>query len=120
MEGGRGGGHLLGFLPSGTLVCAVVVSQEYVYVETVCIVCLCRRMQFGGLGQLCDGVLGGDDFTQTKELRVWPGYDYVGWNRETLGQSSVDIEFHFEKPRLFNNMQVHTKMCVCENKRKEL
>ncbi|XP_036071972.1 epithelial discoidin domain-containing receptor 1 isoform X1 [Oryzias melastigma] len=67
-----------------------------------------QRMQFGGLGQLCDGVLGGDDFTQTKELRVWPGYDYVGWNRETLGQSSVDIEFHFEKPRLFNNMQVHS------------
>uniref|UniRef100_A0A8C6KDT0 receptor protein-tyrosine kinase n=1 Tax=Nothobranchius furzeri TaxID=105023 RepID=A0A8C6KDT0_NOTFU len=61
-----------------------------------------------GLGQLCDGVLGGDDFTETKELRVWPGYDYVGWSREALGQGSVDIEFHFEKPRLFNNMQVHS------------
>uniref|UniRef100_H2MC95 receptor protein-tyrosine kinase n=1 Tax=Oryzias latipes TaxID=8090 RepID=H2MC95_ORYLA len=67
-----------------------------------------QRMQFGGLGQLCDGVLGGDDFTQTKELRVWPGYDYVGWSREALGQGSVDIEFHFEKPRLFINMQVHS------------
>uniref|UniRef100_A0A8C7X4Q7 receptor protein-tyrosine kinase n=1 Tax=Oryzias sinensis TaxID=183150 RepID=A0A8C7X4Q7_9TELE len=66
------------------------------------------EMQFGGLGQLCDGVLGGDDFTQTKELRVWPGYDYVGWSREALGQGSVDIEFHFEKPRLFINMQVHS------------
>lgn len=63
-------------------------------------------MQFGGLGQLCDGVLGGDDFTETKELRVWPGYDYIGWSREALGQGGVDIEFHFEKPRLFNNMQV--------------
>uniref|UniRef100_A0A3B3WLR5 receptor protein-tyrosine kinase n=1 Tax=Poecilia mexicana TaxID=48701 RepID=A0A3B3WLR5_9TELE len=67
-----------------------------------------QGMQFGGLGQLCDGVLGGDDFIETKELRVWPGYDYLGWSREALGQGSVDIEFHFEKPRLFNNMQVHS------------
>uniref|UniRef100_A0A674PLP2 receptor protein-tyrosine kinase n=1 Tax=Takifugu rubripes TaxID=31033 RepID=A0A674PLP2_TAKRU len=65
-------------------------------------------MQFGGLGQLCDGVLGGNDFTQTKELRVWPGYDYVGWSREALGQGSVDIEFHFKLPRIFNTMQVHS------------
>ncbi|XP_034466918.1 epithelial discoidin domain-containing receptor 1 isoform X4 [Hippoglossus hippoglossus] len=67
-----------------------------------------QGMQFGGLGQLCDGVLGGDDFIQTKELRVWPGYDYLGWSREALGQGSVDIEFHFEKPRVFHNMQVHS------------
>ncbi|XP_032414786.1 epithelial discoidin domain-containing receptor 1 isoform X1 [Xiphophorus hellerii] len=67
-----------------------------------------QGMQFGGLGQLCDGVLGGDDFIETKELRVWPGYDYLGWSREALGQGSVDIEFHFEKPRRFNNMQVHS------------
>ncbi|XP_068425594.1 epithelial discoidin domain-containing receptor 1 isoform X1 [Clinocottus analis] len=67
-----------------------------------------QGMQFGGLGQLCDGVLGGDDFIQTKELRVWPGYDYLGWSREALGQGSVDIEFHFEKLRVFHNMQVHS------------
>ncbi|XP_062255885.1 epithelial discoidin domain-containing receptor 1 isoform X3 [Platichthys flesus] len=67
-----------------------------------------QGMQFGGLGQLCDGVLGGDDFIKTKELRVWPGYDYLGWSREALGQGSVDIEFHFEKPRVFHNMQVHS------------
>ncbi|XP_070768552.1 epithelial discoidin domain-containing receptor 1 isoform X3 [Enoplosus armatus] len=67
-----------------------------------------QGMQFGGLGQLCDGVLGGDDFIQTKELRVWPGYDYLGWSREALGKGSVDIEFHFEKPRVFHNMQVHS------------
>ncbi|CAN9513751.1 unnamed protein product [Ophioblennius macclurei] len=67
-----------------------------------------QGMQFGGLGQLCDGVLGGDDFIQTKELRVWPGYDYLGWSREALGQGGVDIEFHFEKPRVFHNMQVHS------------
>ncbi|XP_041843236.1 epithelial discoidin domain-containing receptor 1 isoform X2 [Melanotaenia boesemani] len=67
-----------------------------------------QGMQFGGLGQLCDGVLGGDDFIETKELRVWPGYDYLGWSREALGQGSVDIEFHFEKSRLFNTMQVHS------------
>ncbi|XP_067457210.1 epithelial discoidin domain-containing receptor 1 isoform X2 [Thunnus thynnus] len=67
-----------------------------------------QGVQFGGLGQLCDGVLGGDDFIETKELRVWPGYDYLGWSREALGQSGVDIEFHFEKPRRFHNMQVHS------------
>lgn len=70
-------------------------------------------MQFGGLGQLCDGVLGGDDFIQTKELRVWPGYDYLGWSREALGQGSVDIEFHFEKPRVFLNMQVGRRTSLC-------
>lgn len=123
---GWGGGHLLGSFTSGTLLCASVVTRVYVgnvcvvcvqkCVNTNSIVCLCCRMQFGGLGQLCDGVLGGDDFTQTKELRVWPGYDYVGWSREALGQGSVDIEFHFEKPRLFINMQVNTKMCDCECK----
>lgn len=67
-----------------------------------------QGMQFGGLGQLCDGVLGGDDFIKTKELRVWPGYDYLGWSREALGQGSVDIEFDFEKPRVFHQMQVHS------------
>lgn len=74
------------------------------------VLCGCR-MQFGGLGQLCDGVLGGDDFIQTKELRVWPGYDYLGWSREALGQGSVDIEFDFEKPRVFHNMQVGSERC---------
>ncbi|XP_078143072.1 epithelial discoidin domain-containing receptor 1 isoform X3 [Centroberyx gerrardi] len=67
-----------------------------------------QGMQFGGLGQLCDGVLGGDDFIETKELRVWPGYDYLGWSRDTLGQGSVDIEFDFEKTRVFHTMQVHS------------
>ncbi|XP_076847252.1 LOW QUALITY PROTEIN: epithelial discoidin domain-containing receptor 1 [Brachyhypopomus gauderio] len=66
------------------------------------------RVVFGGLGQLCDGVLGGDDFVESKELRVWPGYDYVGWSREALGQPTVDIEFHFEKTRIFHTMQVHS------------
>ena len=69
--------------------------------------CVCvSRVQFGGLGQLCDGVLGGDDFTETKELRVWPGYDYLGWSREALGRGSVDVEFHFEDARIFHTMQV--------------
>lgn len=69
---------------------------------------------FGGLGQLCDGVLGGNDFMESKELRVWPGYDYVGWNRDSLGQPTVDIEFHFEKTRVFHTMQVsmYANMCM--------
>lgn len=87
-------------------------SPVQCYTLTHVVLCACR-MQFGGLGQLCDGVLGGDDFIQTKELRVWPGYDYLGWSREALGQGSVDIEFHFEKPRVFHNMQVGRESCVC-------
>uniref|UniRef100_A0A8C4ZM09 receptor protein-tyrosine kinase n=1 Tax=Gadus morhua TaxID=8049 RepID=A0A8C4ZM09_GADMO len=67
-----------------------------------------QGLQFGGLGQLCDGVLGEDDFCETKELRVWPGYDYLGWSRDMLGQSGVPIEFHFEEPRVFHSMQVHS------------
>lgn len=86
-----------------------LVQSCWFNASCVC-VCVCR-MQFGGLGQLCDGVLGGNDFTQTKELRVWPGYDYVGWSREALGQGSVDIEFHFKKSRIFNNMQVRVLSC---------
>lgn len=81
-------------------------------VKATCCLFVCR-IQFGGLGQLCDGVLGGDDFTKTKELRVWPGYDYLGWSQEALGQGSVDIEFHFEKPRVFHHMQVSTRSCAC-------
>ncbi|XP_057689541.1 epithelial discoidin domain-containing receptor 1 isoform X2 [Corythoichthys intestinalis] len=67
-----------------------------------------QGMQFSGLGQLCDGVLGGDDFMESQELRVWPGYDYLGWNRDVLGKPSVEIEFHFEKPRILHVMQVHS------------
>ncbi|XP_077576748.1 epithelial discoidin domain-containing receptor 1 [Stigmatopora nigra] len=66
-----------------------------------------QGVQFSGLGQLCDGVLGGDDFMESQELRVWPGYDYLGWNKDVLGKPSVEIEFHFEKPRIFHVMQVH-------------
>lgn len=73
---------------------------------------LCRMM-FGGLGQLCDGVLGGNDFMESKELRVWPGYDYVGWSQDVLGQPAVDIEFHFEKTRIFHTMQVSVCVYVC-------
>ncbi|XP_077430638.1 epithelial discoidin domain-containing receptor 1 isoform X2 [Vanacampus margaritifer] len=67
-----------------------------------------QGVQFGGLGQLCDGVLGGDDFMESKELRVWPGYDFLGWNRDVLGKPGVDIEFQFEKPRVLRVMQVHS------------
>ncbi|KAK2903220.1 hypothetical protein Q8A67_007933 [Cirrhinus molitorella] len=74
-------------------------------------------VMFGGLGQLCDGVLGGNDFTESKELRVWPGYDYMGWNREMLGQPTVDIEFHFEKTRVFHTMQVHSNHRHTQNVR---
>uniref|UniRef100_A0A8D2JA73 Epithelial discoidin domain-containing receptor 1 n=1 Tax=Varanus komodoensis TaxID=61221 RepID=A0A8D2JA73_VARKO len=65
------------------------------------------KLQFGGLGQLTDGVVGLDDFTQTKELRVWPGYDYVGWRNSSFPGGFVEMEFEFDQLRAFTEMKVH-------------
>ncbi|XP_019357552.1 PREDICTED: epithelial discoidin domain-containing receptor 1 isoform X2 [Gavialis gangeticus] len=65
------------------------------------------KLQFGGLGQLVDGVVGLDDFTRTKELRVWPGYDYIGWKNESFSMGYVEMEFEFDCLRTFTYMKVH-------------
>lgn len=64
------------------------------------------RHLYGGLGQLTDGVLGLDDFTQSHQYRVWPGYDYVGWKNESFSTGSVEMEFQFDRPRNFTSMKV--------------
>uniref|UniRef100_A0A8D2AWF1 Epithelial discoidin domain-containing receptor 1 n=1 Tax=Sciurus vulgaris TaxID=55149 RepID=A0A8D2AWF1_SCIVU len=64
-------------------------------------------LQYGGLGQLADGVVGLDDFRQSQELRVWPGYDYVGWNNHSFPSGYVEMEFEFDRLRAFQAMQVH-------------
>uniref|UniRef100_A0A8C3NUW1 Discoidin domain-containing receptor 2 n=1 Tax=Cyanoderma ruficeps TaxID=181631 RepID=A0A8C3NUW1_9PASS len=61
----------------------------------------------GGLGQLTDGVSGLDDFTQTHEYHVWPGYDYVGWRNESTAGGYVEITFEFDRIRNFTAMKVH-------------
>ncbi|NWY05322.1 DDR2 protein, partial [Nothoprocta ornata] len=66
-----------------------------------------RRHLYGGLGQLTDGVLGLDDFTQSHQYRVWPGYDYVGWRNESFSTGAVEMEFQFDRPRNFTSMKVH-------------
>ncbi|XP_061867811.1 discoidin domain-containing receptor 2 isoform X2 [Colius striatus] len=66
-----------------------------------------RRHLYGGLGQLTDGVLGLDDFTQSHQYRVWPGYDYVGWKNESFSAGCVEMEFQFDRPRNFTSMKVH-------------
>ncbi|XP_010226880.1 PREDICTED: discoidin domain-containing receptor 2 [Tinamus guttatus] len=60
-----------------------------------------------GLGQLTDGVSGLDDFTQTHEYHVWPGYDYVGWRNESTTGGYVEITFEFDRIRNFTTMKVH-------------
>ncbi|KFP80288.1 Discoidin domain-containing receptor 2, partial [Acanthisitta chloris] len=60
-----------------------------------------------GLGQLTDGVSGLDDFTQTREYHVWPGYDYVGWRNESTTGGYVEITFEFDRIRNFTAMKVH-------------
>lgn len=59
-----------------------------------------------GLGQLTDGVSGLDDFTQTHEYHVWPGYDYVGWRNESAANGYVEIVFEFDRIRNFTAMKV--------------
>ncbi|KAK1155846.1 discoidin domain-containing receptor 2-like isoform X1 [Acipenser oxyrinchus oxyrinchus] len=66
-----------------------------------------RRLQFGGLGQLTDGLLGMDDFLQTHQTRTWQGYDYVGWRNDSLGPGYVEMDFLFDKQRNFSSMKVH-------------
>lgn len=68
------------------------------------------RLQYGGLGQLADGVVGLDDFRQSQELRVWPGYDYVGWNNHSFPSGYVEMEFEFDRLRTFQTMQV-SELC---------
>uniref|UniRef100_A0A8B9PT68 Tyrosine-protein kinase receptor n=1 Tax=Apteryx owenii TaxID=8824 RepID=A0A8B9PT68_APTOW len=60
-----------------------------------------------GLGQLTDGVSGLDDFTQTHEYHVWPGYDYVGWRNESTTGGYIEITFEFDRIRNFTTMKVH-------------
>lgn len=59
-----------------------------------------------GLGQLTDGVSGLDDFTQTHEYHVWPGYDYVGWRNESATNGYIEIMFEFDRIRNFTTMKV--------------
>uniref|UniRef100_K7FA64 receptor protein-tyrosine kinase n=1 Tax=Pelodiscus sinensis TaxID=13735 RepID=K7FA64_PELSI len=66
-----------------------------------------RRHLYGGLGQLTDGVLGLDDFTQSHQYRVWPGYDYIGWKNESFSAGFVEMEFQFDRQRNFTSMKVH-------------
>uniref|UniRef100_A0A8C0DH13 Epithelial discoidin domain-containing receptor 1 n=1 Tax=Balaenoptera musculus TaxID=9771 RepID=A0A8C0DH13_BALMU len=62
-------------------------------------------LQYGGLGQLADGVVGLDDFRKSQELRVWPGYDYVGWSNHSFPSGYVEMEFEFDRLRTFHAMQ---------------
>ena len=63
-----------------------------------------------GLGQLTDGVSGLDDFTQTHEYHVWPGYDYVGWRNESAANGYVEIVFEFDRIRNFTTMKVSGRL----------
>ncbi|XP_029018927.1 discoidin domain-containing receptor 2 isoform X2 [Betta splendens] len=68
-----------------------------------------RRRLWGGLGQLTDGVIGLDNFLQTRQYNTWPGYDYLGWRNDSLGtQGHVEMEFVFDRQRNFTSMKVHS------------
>ncbi|XP_053509953.1 discoidin domain-containing receptor 2 [Ictalurus furcatus] len=67
-----------------------------------------RRRVLGGLGQLTDGVIGLDDFSQMRPHMPWPGYDYVGWRNDSLGPGYIEMEFQFDRQRNFTSMKVHS------------
>lgn len=67
-----------------------------------------RRRVSGGLGQLTDGVIGLDDFSQKRPNMLWPGYDYVGWRNDSLGPGFIQMEFQFDRQRNFTSMKVHS------------
>lgn len=62
----------------------------------------------GGLGQLTDGVIGLDDFSQPRQYEYipWPGYYYVGWRNNSLGPGYIEMEFQFDRQRNFTSMKV--------------
>lgn len=66
-----------------------------------------------GLGQLTDGVSGLDDFSQSHEYYVWPGYDYVGWSNESTTNGHVEITFEFDRIRNFTTMKVSCQNWRC-------
>ncbi|KAJ3603669.1 hypothetical protein NHX12_028413, partial [Muraenolepis orangiensis] len=68
-----------------------------------------RRRLSGGLGQLTDGVIGQDDFLLTRQYHGWPGYDYLGWRKDSLSTLGyVEMEFVFDRQRNFTSMKVHS------------
>ncbi|MED6266413.1 hypothetical protein CHARACLAT_001948 [Characodon lateralis] len=68
-----------------------------------------KRKLSGGLGQLTDGVTGQDNFLKTRQYKVWPGYDYLGWRNDTPGtREYVEMEFVFDRLRNFTSMKVHS------------
>lgn len=79
---------------------------------------LARGSMTEGLGQLTDGVSGLDDFTQTHEYHVWPGYDYVGWRNESATSGYIEIMFEFDRIRNFTTMKVSGVRCGGTSSRK--
>ena len=51
-------------------------------------------------------MVGLDDFRKSQELRVWPGYDYVGWSNHSFPSGYLEMEFEFDRLRAFQAMQV--------------
>lgn len=63
------------------------------------------RRLIGGLGQLTDGIVGLDDFLQTRQYGAWPGHDYLGWRNDS---AHVEIHFLFDRKRNFTAMKIHS------------
>jgi hypothetical protein len=60
----------------------------------------------GGLGQLTDGVLAGDDYRSSENVQgIGPiGYDWIGWKR----RSSINLRFRFTTIQNLTSIRLHT------------
>ncbi|XP_022902114.1 discoidin domain-containing receptor 2-like [Onthophagus taurus] len=61
----------------------------------------------GGLGQLVDGLYGGDDYQKQLQGES-SGSRWIGWHNNTLEGSPLEITFQFDSIRDFTAVHIHT------------
>ncbi|CAF3407810.1 unnamed protein product [Rotaria sp. Silwood1] len=63
-----------------------------------------------GLGQLTDGIVGGDDYRLTDNSQGIGkiGYDWIGWKRKLSSTSNINLYFYFNTIKNFTSIHLHT------------
>ncbi|CAF3997659.1 unnamed protein product [Rotaria sp. Silwood2] len=63
-----------------------------------------------GLGQLTDGILGGDDYRLADNAQGIGkiGYDWIGWKRKLFSTSNINLYFYFNAIKNFTSINLYT------------
>ncbi|CAF3613319.1 unnamed protein product [Rotaria sordida] len=63
----------------------------------------------GGLGQLTDGIIGGDDYRLTDNFHGIGkvGHDWIGWKRKLSLPSNINLYFNFNIIKNFTSIHIH-------------